>query len=270
MTDVAPTGRRFTGRRKVRLGDVTASGRLRLDALTRYTQDVSDDDTTDAGLAPEPAWVVRRTTVTVAQEARLGEELAFTTYCSALGRRWADRTLDIRGSEGALYQVVTLWICVDPISGRPCELTEQFLAIYGEAAQGRTVSARLINPKLGAAGSAPGDAATPAEAGRGSWPWPLRAVDFDTLGHVNNAAYWAVAEESLEAAPLAGDSSSGVDGADDGSVSGPLVARAEYGTGLDPADRVTVHEAEVGSARVLWLVTTDGATAATISLDPNG
>ena len=27
--------------------------------------------------------------------------------------------------------------------------------------------------------------------------WPLRFTDFDTLGHVNNAAYWQVAEEIL-------------------------------------------------------------------------
>ena len=47
----------------MRLGDVDPDGRLRLDALTRYTQDVSDDDTTDAGLDVEPGWVVRSTVV---------------------------------------------------------------------------------------------------------------------------------------------------------------------------------------------------------------
>jgi acyl-ACP thioesterase len=29
--------------------------------------------------------------------------------------------------------------------------------------------------------------------------WPLRAVDFDTAGHVNNAVHWAVVEEELAA-----------------------------------------------------------------------
>ncbi|MEL7157217.1 MAG: acyl-ACP thioesterase domain-containing protein, partial [Actinomycetota bacterium] len=79
-------------------------------------QDVSDDDTTDAGLSPELAWVVRRTAIVVDQPAVLGEDLTFTTYCSALGKRWADRRLDIEGSQGARYQVTTLWICVDPVA----------------------------------------------------------------------------------------------------------------------------------------------------------
>ena len=30
-------------------------------------------------------------------------------------------------------------------------------------------------------------------------PWELRRVDIDPLGHVNNAAQWAIVEESLPA-----------------------------------------------------------------------
>ena len=52
LAPLPEVGRRFTGERKVRLGDVGRSGRLRLDALTRYTQDVSDDDTTSVRADP--------------------------------------------------------------------------------------------------------------------------------------------------------------------------------------------------------------------------
>ena len=34
--------------------------------------------------------------------------------------------------------------------------------------------------------------------GAAAEPWPLRAVDIDLLGHVNNAAYWAAVEEQIE------------------------------------------------------------------------
>ncbi len=259
---VEGAGRRFTGHRKVRLGDVTVGGRLRLDALTRYTQDVSDDDTTDAGLSTEVGWVVRRTVVRVERAAVLGEELRFTTWCSGLGRRWAERSLEIRGEgcDGARYRVATLWIAMDPAAGRPTALTEQFLALYGEAAAGRTVQARLTNPK-------------PRLDGPG-WPWPLRVADLDTLGHVNNAAYWAVVEECLHReAPV-------TPGAADGRPSevpvgdlgrGPLEVTIEYSAGLGPGAEVRVHEGPAaeppaqGSGRVLWL-TTPGPTLAASAL----
>ena len=42
-------GRTFTGERIVRLGDVSPAGRLRLDAVARYLQDIATDDAVDAG-----------------------------------------------------------------------------------------------------------------------------------------------------------------------------------------------------------------------------
>ena len=43
------SGRRFSVVRKVRLGDVTPKGRLRLDAVARYLQDIATDDSLDGG-----------------------------------------------------------------------------------------------------------------------------------------------------------------------------------------------------------------------------
>ena len=236
------TGRQFRGRRKVRLGDVTPAGRLRLDALTRYTQDVSDDDTTDAGMATEPAWVVRRTSVDVVCSAALAEHLTFTTFCSGLGSRWAERRLRIIGDQGAHYEVATLWICIDPISGRPTKLTEQFLEIYGQAAGGRVVKARLSHPK------------PPPDVSRE--PWPLRAVDFDTLGHVNNAAYWAVVEEDLAESEPAGQ----------------FRATIEYSTGLAPMASVLVARSELEREsvpeRFIWWMAAGEVPAASASLVP--
>lgn len=182
---VAPpdAGRVFTGTRKVRLGDVRPTGELRLDALTRYTQDVSNDDTTDAELPDDMSWVVRKTTVDVLAPAVFGEVLELSTFCSGLGRRWAERRLQIRGSEGGHYEVASLWVHLDPVSGRPRGLSERFRAIYSEAAQGRSVSARLTHREI------------PESEQLESARWPTRLVDFDLFDHMNNAAYWARVEQ---------------------------------------------------------------------------
>jgi acyl-ACP thioesterase len=237
LVPVPPTGRRFVGHRKVRLGDVTVDGRLRLDALTRYTQDVSNDDTTDAGLEDDMAWVVRRTTVEVGVPARFGEHLELVTFCGGLGRRWAERRLHITGDRGGRLEVATLWVHVDPSTGRPKELPAQFLDLYGEAAQGRTVGARhhLGGP--------------PADAGHRAWS--VRAADLDLFGHVNNAAYWAAVEELL---------------ADDG-VGLPYRAVAEYGAGLGRDHEVSLRWHRNGSDLAAWLVV-DGRVYASFTVTP--
>ena len=81
-------GRRFTQQRRVRLGDVNAANRLRLDAVACYLQDVAGDDVRDVGF--EGAWVLRRTALAITRFPRYGEEVELTTFCSGTGSRWAD------------------------------------------------------------------------------------------------------------------------------------------------------------------------------------
>lgn len=220
-------GRRYSVSQSVRLGDVDCSGRLRLDALTRYTQDVSNDDTSDAELADDLAWVVRRTTVDVFQPALFQQELTYTTFCSGLGKRWAERRIVVTGAAGAHYEVATLWVHIDPESGRPRELSEQFIDLYGQAAQGRQVGARLSH------GPVPDDGELRS--------WPLRVVDIDVFDHVNNASYWSVVEEVLSE--------------QDPPVAVPYRATIEYGAGIAHLSEVELsvvrHDAGFD---VWWLV----------------
>ena len=58
-------GRVFTAGYLVRRSDVTPGGRLRLDALARYLQDVAEDDVADSGLAEPYDWLVRRCALTI-------------------------------------------------------------------------------------------------------------------------------------------------------------------------------------------------------------
>lgn len=225
MVPVPASGRLFVGRRQVRLGDVTPQGRLRLDALTRYAQDVSNDDTTDAGLVDDLAWVVRTTTIDVIRPPRFAESMELTTFCGGMGRRWAERRLRVIGDAGGRIEVATLWVHVDAGTGRPKELPAQFRELYGEAARCRVVGARQ---HLG-----------PPPTGAPARPWAVRAADLDLFGHVNNAAYWAAVEEVLADRP----------------VPEPYRAVAEYGPGLErsPGVELLVTEGADGGFDA-WLV----------------
>lgn len=209
-------GRLFESRTRVRLADVSATGRLRLDAVARMLQDVSGDDTVDAAQAPDAAWVVRRIIVELdGRGPRLRDDVALVTWCSGTGARWAERRTDLSfagvgSTAGDVFaRAIALWVLTDLETGRPMPLPPGFDAVYGEAAAGRRVGQRLRHRP------------PPADAPR--VPWPVRVIDIDVLGHVNNAVYWAPVEEVLaERAP------------------GRRVARAEleFRGGIEAADAV--------------------------------
>jgi acyl-ACP thioesterase len=177
------SGRVYATRRTVRSTDVAPSGRLRLDALARYLQTAAEDDVADSGLVEPVVWLVRRCQLTIGALPVMGERLSVRTFCSATGARWAARTTTVSWASGQLVQAYAVWAAVGRADGRPVPLSADFMRIYGGAAAGRTVSARLSH-------SRPGNTASGKR-------WQLRAVDFDTAGHVNNAVHWAVVEEVL-------------------------------------------------------------------------
>ena len=78
---------------------------------------------------------------------------------------------------------MSLWVHLDPATRRPMPLTAEEFEIYGEAAAGRRVTARLRH-------QAPNSV---AEMQR----WMFRATECDLAGHINNAAYWQPLEEEL-------------------------------------------------------------------------
>ena len=204
LIPVPVEGRRFVARRAVRLGDASPGGRLRLDAIARYLQDVADDDAADAGLAGS-SWVVRRTTIEVRKPPVLREVLEVTTFCSGVGGRWAERRTSLRGGQGGRVEAVALWVHVDAASGRPLPLPPAFDDAFGSAHGGRLVRPRLHlgdpPPSRAAASSAASEAtgltASSAASEAEVESFPLRASDFDVVGHVNNAVYWAVLEQVL-------------------------------------------------------------------------
>jgi acyl-ACP thioesterase len=181
---VRPPGAGRTFEREVLpgLADATASGRVRLDAIARWLQDIAYTDIVDAGLAGRGAWVVRRARVRVEAFPRFGEPVTVRTFCSGTGRVAAERRTTVSGGEATVEAVAT-WIHVDTATLRPLRLGEEFRAVYGASAGGRKADFRLRHPE-------PPDAATRSA-------WHFRASDMDVAGHVNNAAYWEPVEEML-------------------------------------------------------------------------
>ena len=169
----------FAGSRRVRLGDCSPGGRLRLDATARYLQDVSDDDTRNAGLA-QMTWVVRRTVIDVHQFPTYLEAVDMVTWCSAIGSRWAERRVDI--GNGSISSA-TLWVHLDAATLRPVPTTPEFEQVFAQTAAGRTVSSRL--------------SLDPPPADLELEPWPVRFTDFDVMNHMNNAIGFVLVEEVL-------------------------------------------------------------------------
>ena len=140
-------------------------------------------DVLDAGLE-DGLWVVRRAHVEVARMPELGERVLLRTWCSGIGQRTAERRTTAEGERGGDVQAVAVWAHLDPETGAPARLGEDFSAVYGPSAGPDRPDHRLRHP-------APPDGAQRV-------PWAFRAADVDVAGHVNNAVYWEALEEGPE------------------------------------------------------------------------
>lgn len=228
-------GRVFEGARKVRLGDVDPSGRLRLDSAVRYLQDLSADDTADTALPDAEAWVVRKTVLEVHRFPRYLESLQLATWCAGIGSHYAERRVSIVGQRGRI-EGATTWVCVDMATGRPRRIPPGFEEMYGEASGGRRIKARLVHP----------DANPDADRS----PWSVRWADLDVLDHVNNAAYWSAVEETRA---LVG-----------GQLRAPLRAEVEHHRALrygEPSERVVSTS---GGRLSVWVVVGASVTASAV------
>jgi acyl-ACP thioesterase len=214
--------RAFAGPAFAGIADSAPSGRVRLDALARWLQDIAYLDVLDAGLASVAVWVVRRTRIRVNRWPRFAEPFELTTFCSGLGRMWAERRTDIvpvgdggvsggslesrssRGPGGVhapgsaallepIVQVSCLWVHIDPERLLPSPVQPVEIDMWTGPST-PPVKARLHHP-------APvGDAVARA--------WTFRASELDVAEHVNNAAYFTPLDDellSISSAPGAAD-----------------------------------------------------------------
>lgn len=219
-------GRVFATARRVRLGDVTGSGRLRLDAAVRYLQDVANDDGRDAQMEDLHGWVVRRTSFEIESFPRYLEMLGIETWCSGVGSHWAERRTTLVSESGQRVEAAALWVHVDLNSMWPKPLTDNFQSLVAEATNGRKIGSRhILRDK--------------PSAGDPSMNWQLRSTDFDALDHVNNAAYWEAVEEIVKA---------------HGGMKAPLKVVLEHHDAIERGEKVTITWRMHANEITIWHV----------------
>jgi acyl-ACP thioesterase len=176
LTELVPepaAGRTFERTLQPGIADAVGDGRVRLDAIARWLQDVAYADLLDAGFDERGVWIVRRLRVRVESWPRFGEPR--TTVAGDSGR----------------VDAVALWVWIDE-AGRPARFGDRFVDLYAESAGERGAPVRLRHPD------------PPGEGERTKWAF--RAADLDVAGHVNNSHYWEPLEERFaDAAPDAID-----------------------------------------------------------------
>ena len=174
----------FGHERRAGVAEVAPSGRLRLDSIARWVQDVAWADVDDAGLRELTIWLVRRTRIRVRRFPRLDEYCALSTYVTGLGRMWAERRTDLvsAGRQAPDVEVSCIWVHIDPARMLPSPVHEVEIAMWTGPST-RPVKARLRHP-------APDPAATAAA-------WTFRGSEMDIAAHVNNAAYFTPLDDEL-------------------------------------------------------------------------
>ncbi len=161
------------------------------------------------------------------------EDLSLTTWASGTGGRWAERRTSVVGERGGSIEVAALWVHVDIATGRPKRLAPSFFDVYGEAAGGRTVHARLAH------GGPPDGGATPRRGRCGSATSTCSATS---------------------TTPCTGRSSRSAS-----TCRRPSTVTVEYRGGIDRGQRAEL----VVDGHELWLLA-DGAVAASGRIDDPG
>ncbi len=206
------SARTFSENRRIRLSEMDADGRLRLDSIARYLQDVAIDDVDQTGWgAPEHLWVLRSIRMAVLAPPLDDSEVEVTTWCSGSAAVAAGRRMSLVGDRGARVELDSVWVHLGP-DARPARI--EGFGVYAESAGDRTVSTRLELP------------GPPSDAQR--LPWETRASDIDLFGHVNNAVYWQGVEGRLQ--------ERGID------PRAPLSARLDYRHAVDLGEVVDLAE----------------------------
>src|ERR687892_2347555 len=106
LVPLPDTGRVFRASRRIRLADRAADGRLRLDAVARYLQDVASDDVDETGWgAPDHLWVVRHLRIDVVAPPVRDDRVEMATWSSGMGTVAAGRRLSLAGDRGGSVEL---------------------------------------------------------------------------------------------------------------------------------------------------------------------
>ena len=103
---IPSVGRTFAATRAVRLADMDEHGRVRLDAVARFLQDVAIDDVQETGWGvPDHLWFVRRIRIEVRAPLLEDRDVRLVTWCSGLAAIAAGRRWSVEGDRGGRIEV---------------------------------------------------------------------------------------------------------------------------------------------------------------------
>ena len=164
----------------------TPPGRLRLEALARFLQDVATDDADDAELSEaRGVWVLRSSDLEIVTHARVprGRRArdVLQRHRAALGRAAHAPAVGDRGARRRRRGALGVH--------RP--------RARASARRSTTTSTIATASRPAVAACAAGCCTTRRPTTRAWRPWPLRTSDFDVLDHVNNARSLEAVEDEL-------------------------------------------------------------------------
>jgi len=231
----------YTAHVTVRHDELDRFGRVHPAVYLRYLAHAAVEASAAAGFdtawyaAAGAMWLIRRSTLELADPARAGEQLAIRTWVEDFRRVRSHRRYAIHGADGRLcLDARTDWVYVDAASGRPRRVPAEFEAGFGVPPRSAQEREAWTEP--------------PAPAAAAIATHRVRACELDAIGHANNAVYLDVLVQAvLDALEEAGwpldrmIASNGV----------PLLARAdlEYLEGAVYGDRLEI---------ATWFAVTDG------------
>ncbi len=206
---------RYTGRFPVHSYAVDAFGTLALPALAGYLQEAAGQHAgalgvgIDALLARGLTWVLARERIEVLAPARLGDELAISTWPSGIERLLVSREFSVARDGEEVARASTAWLVLHVASRRPVR-PEEVLdpALRPRLESLAPLAARLARPGEGAA----------------ERKFDVRYSEIDWNRHVNNTSYLAWALESVAPERWASSRASAVEA--------HFLAEAVFGDGI--------------------------------------
>lgn len=174
----------------LRVADIDATARLRLDAATRHIMDIGQDHLREMGYQDtHPLWIVRRTMIDLIRPIEFQDMLRLRRWCSGTSNRWCEMRVRIDGRKGGLIESEAFWINMNRDTQMPSRIADDFL----EGLRCTTDVDRLRWKGY----LKPGSRDTADQIRE----FPVRFTDIDLFDHMNNSVYWSVAEDYLSATP---------------------------------------------------------------------
>jgi hypothetical protein len=238
--------RRFTTSYRVRFDEAGANGALRASGVVRYLHDAAWQHTETVGMGRawfrerEVGWLARAIDLRLVGRAGYGETVTIETEVTGWRRVSSRRETVVRDGTGAVVARAAVDWALVRADGRPARIPDEVLALADDVG-----------------GFEPTKVALPDRAPDHALPIALRRIDADPMGHVNNAAYLDLLEETLARLEPPG------------SLTAPARLRLEYLRPALPSMALRGEAWRLPGAAFGWrLVDTGGGELARAIMDP--